>query len=399
MKLLFIHGGEKVKVDKKGNLYTSGSYNEEVWNRYLSLCDELTFISRKESNIVDTINAKNKFQFLDKNRINFIGIPDMTSSCLAFFSIDKRRETNRIIENAVLANDFIIVRLPSEAGCIAIEYAKKYSKPYLVEVVGCIFDTLWNHSYKGKILALPRFLRMKRAVKNANYAIYVTNEFLQNRYPCKGKTIGCSDVVLPMMSEGVLQKRICKIKNNSYNRPIILGTIAAVNVRYKGQEYVIKAIYELNKIGYNFEYHLVGDGDNGFLRAVANRYNVTEKVKFLGGLPHSNIFDYLDSVDVYIQPSKTEGLPRALVEAMSRACPSLGSATGGIPELLNKEFVFKIGVVSEICSILKKMTQEILINEAERSFEKAKEYNKGKLDDARTDFYRMFVKEYGANYD
>jgi glycosyltransferase involved in cell wall biosynthesis len=384
---------EKVKEDTEGNLYTTGSYNENVWKRYLSLCDKLSFISRKDSNIFDEIIAKNKFQFLDTNIINFIEIPDMTSSYLAYFSKDKRNETNRIIEDEVLKHDFLIVRLPSEAGCIAIECAKKYNKPYLVEVVGCIFDTLWSHSYKGKVLAVSKFLRMKSAVKNANYAIYVTNEFLQNRYPCNGKTIGCSDVVLQGCRKVFCKREICKIKNNSYNRPMVLGTIAAVNVRYKGQEYVIKAIYELNKNGYNFEYHLVGDGDNSFLKAVADRYNIADKVKFLGGLPHSKIFDYLDSIDIYVQPSKTEGLPRALVEAMSRACPSLGSASGGIPELLNKEFIFKDGDTKDICEIIKKLVyRKLLLDEAVRSFEKSKEFEKHLLNERRNVFYAEFIK-------
>jgi glycosyltransferase involved in cell wall biosynthesis len=174
---------------------------------------------------------------------------------------------------------------------------------------------------------------------------------------------------------------------------MVLGTIAAVNVRYKGQEYVIKAIYELNKNGYNFEYHLVGDGDNSFLKAVADRYNIADKVKFLGGLPHSKIFDYLDSIDIYVQPSKTEGLPRALVEAMSRACPSLGSASGGIPELLNKEFIFKDGDTKDICEIIKKLVyRKLLLDEAVRSFEKSKEFEKHLLNERRNVFYAEFIK-------
>ena len=36
-------------------------------------------------------------------------------------------------------------------------------------------------------------------------------------------------------------------------------------------------------------------------------------------------------------PSRQEGLPRAMVEAMARSCPRIGSAAGGIPELLAPE--------------------------------------------------------------
>ncbi len=162
---------------------------------------------------------------------------------------------------------------------------------------------------------------------------------------------------------------------------------------YKGQEYVIKAVSKLNKEGYNFEYCLAGGGDNSYLRSVAEKYNVVDKIKFLGSLPHKDVFKYLDSIDIYIQPSKQEGLPRALVEAMSRGCPALGSRTGGIPELLNKQLVFNNGAVSQICELLIKLDKESLLAEAKRSFEKAKEYDKTVLDKKRSSFYQKFIDD------
>ncbi len=36
------------------------------------------------------------------------------------------------------------------------------------------------------------------------------------------------------------------------------------------------------------------------------------QIKLLGPLSHDEIFEWLDSIDIYIQPSLLEGLPRAL---------------------------------------------------------------------------------------
>ena len=47
-------------------------------------------------------------------------------------------------------------------------------------------------------------------------------------------------------------------------------------------------------------------------------------------------------VYVYIQPSRIEGLPRALIEAMSRGCACVGSSVGGIPELLNNQYIHEV---------------------------------------------------------
>ncbi|MCA0756494.1 glycosyltransferase [Paenibacillus sp. N4] len=388
MKLLFVHGGEKLKEDTNGNLYTGSSYNQEVWDRYLSIFVNITVMFRREFIVYKQDFAKKKFHIFNKSQLNFIEVPDLSTS-YKNFSVKKLMDSHHIIEKAVLEHDFLIARLPSNAGNIAIKYAKKHNKPYLVEVVGCPWDAYWHHSMKGKVVASFMWLKTKNAVKSAPFVYYVTNEFLQRRYPSKGKAIGCSDVALPNINNGILEKRFKKIQDMRNEKPIILGTTAVVNMRYKGHEFVIKAISQLNNNGYNFEYHLVGAGDYSFLKAIAEKYGVSDKVIFLGSLPHEKVFEYLDMIDIYVQPSMTEGLPRALIEAMSRGCPSIGSDAGGIPELLNETFIFRRGSTEDIFNLLKKISvKATLLNEAKRSFEKAKEFDKELLNNKRITFYK-----------
>lgn len=389
MKLLFVYESLRIFEDNKGNYYTG--WNQEIWDRYLGIFDSMSVVCRKDEKIYDYKFASESFEFFDKNTINFVEIPNIYSSVKTYISIKKRLSLYKIIEREVKNSDFIIVRLPNETSVMAIKLAKRYNKPFLVEVVGCAWDSLWYHSYRGKMTATFNYLSMKRAVKSAPFALYVTDEFLQRRYPSNGKSIGISDVTLPALDESILRGRILKINNIKKQQPKIIGTLAALNVKYKGQEYVIKAISELNKEGYNFEYHLAGGGDKSYLKLLAEKYGVSDKVKFLGVLTHERVFDFLDNIDIYIQPSKIEGLPRALVEAMSRACPVLGSLTGGIPELVNKRFLFSIGSVNEISSLLKMLDTKTMLEEANRSFEKAKRYDKKLLEEKRISFYKDFV--------
>lgn len=390
MKLLFVYSA-KFKKDNEGNLYTDGSINETLWKRYTDIADEVEIISRLEPYEHAREYAIEKFNQFDTTNKSLVEVPDLFSSITSYVNYAKRAEFKRIIKQKVIENDYIIVRVPSTEGYLAIKYAKQYNKPYLVEVVGCPKDALWNHSFKGKILAYPNYLAMKKAVKDSPYALYVTNQFLQERYPSTGKNIGCSDVILTQSENDVLYKRLLKIQNLEETSPIILGTTAAVNVRYKGQEYVIQAIGKLKKAGYNFEYHLAGGGDNSYLKEIAEKSGVSNEVKFLGTLPHDEVFSYLDSIDIYIQPSLLEGLPRALVEAMSRACPAIGTRVGGIPELLQVDSLFAKGAVDEICELLKQVDSATLIKHAERNFNKAKEYDMDVLEERRKSFYKEFV--------
>lgn len=378
----FFHDGP-VYIDNNGNNYDF-SLTDQALYRYISVVDTLNIIIRTK--IINGMNQTKLSQITLKN-INIISVPNLLSVKGQFF---EKAKAKKIIENNVQTSDVIFARLPSITGYYAIYFAKVYSKPYLIEVVGCPWDAFWYHSWKGKIVAPFMWNATKQSVKNAPYVVYVTSEYLQRRYPCAGKTISCSNVALQKIDKSVLDQRTHKIKQ--MDKPIILGTTAAVNVRYKGQENVIRAISELNKQGYSFEYHLVGGGENSCLKSVSEKYGVIDKVKFLGFLPHENVFDYLDNIDIYIQPSKTEGLPRALIEAMSRGCPCIGSNAGGIPELLDNAYVFSSGNVKELVAILAGFDKDKMIDQAIRNFEYSKGYAKEVIETRRNDFFHKFAE-------
>lgn len=99
-------------------------------------------------------------------------------------------------------------------------------------------------------------------------------------------------------------------------------------------------------------------------------------------------------MDIYIQPSDTEGLPRALLEAMSRGLPCLGTDVGGIPELLDKEFLFskRRSRIDEITCIIKNFSPEVMKEQAERNFNKATEYRSYETDAKRKKIFEAFLK-------
>ncbi len=395
MKLLFVHG-TKIKEDKKGNLYTDGSYNEEVWNRYLSISSEFSIIARKDPTIYDIDYAQNKFNYLDNDKIEFIEVPNRVSSIQSFFDFRKYKEINKIIKEQVKKCDHLIARLPGSYSNIAIKYAKTFQKPYLTEVVGCAWDSLWNHSMKGRVLALNSYLQMKKSVRDAPFSIYVTNQFLQKRYPTHGESISCSNVALQEFDDKILINRLNKIRNRGKNDNIIIGTTAAVDVRYKGQQYVIHALGKLKKRGIiNFKYQLVGGGDQSYLKSIAKKYGVIDQIEFLGAMPYGKVINWLDNIDIYIQPSLTEGLPRALIEAMSRGVPAIGSGAGGIPELLDDKYIVRniSKNVDDISGILESINKKSMEIQAKRNFEESKKYDRERIEKRRMKFLIKFKED------
>ena len=296
---------------------------------------------------------------------------------------------NRKLETGMRDCDFVICRCPSVAAFKAADIARKLGKPYLAESMGDPWDAYWNHGSQGKAIAPYMFFKMKHVVRNADYAVYVTKEYLQSRYPCKNENVAVSDVLIEETKEEILQKRIERL-NTFDHKNITLMTTAAIDVWYKGQQYVIKAIPALNKAGVRIKYRIVGEGDNTFLKGVAQEVGVLDQVEFPGRLPLDQVFELLDDTDIYIQPSLQEGLPRSVIEAMSRGCACIGARTAGIPELLQDDMVIKRKSYNEIAEKIltyiemQKKDREII---SRRNFQEAKKYGKDKLDAIRNAYY------------
>lgn len=389
--LLYIHTAEKVKCDSKQKYYTDGSYSENVWDRYINFAEKsVTFYTSKDDKTYEDDFIKKKYNKIPDN-IKVVTIENLTKSIRTFLSLRLRNQHKKRLEKLVMETDAVIIRVPCSASKAAIRFAKKYNKPYMLEIVGCPWDALWNYNLKGKVLAPAAYLNMKKIVKQAKYSVYVTNEFLQKRYPTKGKSTNCSNVVLETLNEKDFLERKIKDKDEK----IVLGTSAAIDVRYKGQENVIKILPNLIKKGYNIEYQLIGNGDKTRLENIAKKYNVEDRVKLIGSIPHNEVFDWLNSVDIYIQPSKQEGLPRALIEAMSKACPAIGTNVAGIPELLEKECIYKKNDLKGLEKCISKLIEDkdFTKKQSELNFEKSKEYSVNTINERRLKFYQEFKKQ------
>lgn len=95
--------------------------------------------------------------------------------------------------------------------------------------------------------------------------------------------------------------------------------------------HIFRAIYEKDK---NVVFWMLGDGK---YRAEVEKLIEGLPVKLWGNQPPELIPDYLNCTDVQILPSKNEGLPLTMVEALRCGCHAVGSLVGGIPEVIGTE--------------------------------------------------------------
>lgn len=392
-RLLHIAGSMTAYKDINGKLYFNGNYTPVVWQRFFDIADEVVVLCKIDNKVYTAEEAEKKFKKIPDTNFNVVFIHDLYSGVHNFFNMKIRKENERILEKEIAKCDGIDIK---NLGFVTVDFflrtVKKYNKRFLYECIGDAWDAMWNHGIKGKILAPKTFYDQKKIANNADMVLYVTDKFLQKRYPTNSPQIGISDVDIPTDYNDIIKARINRIKNNN-GKKIILGTTAGIDVPYKGQKYVIKAISILKKQGYNdFEYQMVGKGNPQILQQLAKQEHVENSVKFLGPKSHDGVLDWLSSIDIYIQPSLQEGLPRALVEAMSMGLPAIGARTGGIPELLKEDCIFEKRKYKQLANILKRYNnKDRMIFEAKRNIKFSNtKFCKDESDARRTNFYKQF---------
>ena len=123
---------------------------------------------------------------------------------------------------------------------------------------------------------------------------------------------------------------------------IVFGTVGRM-AKNKGQAYLMRAFAIVKKALPSAQLIFAGDGElRGELEAQARRMDCGESIRFLGY--RRDIPQVLRAMDVFVLSSVgSEGIPRAMLEAMAAGIPCVGTDISGIPEILdNGKFGFVV---------------------------------------------------------
>ncbi|MFC5401549.1 glycosyltransferase family 4 protein [Cohnella soli] len=394
MNVLWAHD-HMFYYNESGKFYSGGKLPYKVWQRYLSVFERLTVVGRGRKLPADADPGGKTLS--GGPNVDFLVLPSLSNP---MNRLTKKGYVDRMLGEAISRADAVIARMPSELGAEAIRIAKRQGKPYAVEVVACAWDGLWNYgSLQGKLYAPFAYWKTRALVAQAPFAMYVTDAFLQRRYPSRGGRTGvCSNVEIPGTEAEVLERRLARIRERGTGDKLVIGLIGSLNGNAKGIDVALKALARVKDKLPPFEFRILGDGSQTRWLRMAQRLSLENAVKFDGVLPSgSAVWEWLDNIDLYVQPSFQEGLPRATIEAMSRGCPVVGSTAGGIPELLESSCLHQPGndrLLAEQLAAYGR-NRAWMERQAERNHARAADYAKEKLDAERHSFWQAF-REYAA---
>jgi glycosyltransferase involved in cell wall biosynthesis len=390
LKLLYCHDNVYFNTEL-GEVYSQGQFPYSYFEPFLRAFEKVTVVGRKKP--LDRNLDMKKLNVSHGQGLEFELMPNINAP----LDLVKNYHTvNAQLKALVAEADAVVIRAVSDLGWLTYKHAKAMNKPIAMEMCACAWDSTWNHGHKlGKLYASVRMARDKTIALNADYVLYVTKEFLQKRYKTNGLSMTASNVRLDVPRRKALQERLKKINEATQDDIAFIGIIGTVGHRLKGIHIALKALANIERREPGrFIFRVLGPGNPGKYIEMANKLGLSHCVFFDGVIQTGpKVIKWLENVDIYIQPSFQEGVPRATIEAMSVACPVVASSAGGIPELISPEWLHKPGDVKGLEEKLEKMlgNHKAQKQAAMENFERSQNYASDVLVPIREVFWKGFA--------
>ena len=308
------------------DVYTALSFPYDYWRNYLQYFDSVTVVARVK--VVEKIES------------NFVlaSGPGVTFSDMPYYvgPYEFVKKSILMLVSAfrvVKENEQFILRSGNVSNAVWL-FLMLSGKRYLREYPGNIKEGVVGVAGNGFLpLILASFLHVFAK--------------LQSRYSVANSFVSeyCRDVYGGSNSDFVFSSfRLSEVKIRKQSFQLVCeSTLTIVSVSRlegeKGHRDLFQAMNLLAAQGISTRLNLIGDGScRKKLEEDAKELNIG--VEFMGAVTDRElVFEVLSKSDIFVLPSHTEGMPRALLEAMAVGLPCIGSRVGGVPEVLELDWM------------------------------------------------------------
>ncbi len=380
-------------LDKNKNVWCDRVVDYNYLQRYLNIFDKILLTGRCE--VIDYV-IKDKLLVSGKNvefvpMPNFIGVKGLIKN---IFKIKK------VVKDSIKKCDCAIFRVPTHLAIFTYKEVIRQKKPLAFEFMMAANKFFEGTSFINSILNIMIDKKVKKMCLQADGVSYVTKSILQKSYPCKALlepnnpnyfTASYSSIDLELTD--YFQQHWAIKKEPKIFKLVHIGYMDSYR---KGQDILIKVAKELQNRKYNFELTFVGDGNKKIeFMELTKKLGLEKNINFIGKVKDKKeILEIIRNSHIFVFPTKSEGLPRTLIEAMSQSLPCLASSVDGIPELLEKDFLIDYddieGYVKKIIELINNW--KLCISVGKKNYQKALDYRKDKLDVKRNEFYKKIYE-------
>ena len=178
-----------------------------------------------------------------------------------------------------------------------------------------------------------------------------------------------SNDLMPFFSEFIDQNKITILPNSIIIPDYLRNNYSDMNILFLGRLNREKGIFDfLESIYYisgkypDIHAYVAGDGDLSECKLYCQKKEIENRVTFTGWISGRQKEELLEKCGIFVLPSYSEGMPIALLEAMSYRCIIIATNVGGIPEIINNGrngFLVEPGNISQLCSCLENVLNSV----------------------------------------
>jgi glycosyltransferase involved in cell wall biosynthesis len=159
---------------------------------------------------------------------------------------------------------------------------------------------------------------------------------------------------------------------------------------------MLDSIARLNKK--DISPHLLWLGGGKYREEMIDRaeaLGIRDQVDFPGRVNSDRVKAELSRSDLFVLPSRMEGLPRAMIEAMAKGLPCIGTNVDGIPELVDTHCTVPPNDSEALAEAIHDLVvdPDEMSQQAAQNLQKAKEYHHDILSTRREDLYLYLYKQ------
>jgi phosphatidylinositol alpha-1,6-mannosyltransferase len=367
----------------RSGIYDTFTYDPEFFEDYIKVFQSAEVLCR----MTPTESLPARAFPAGGPKVRFIGVSDVRRAQWFLCAGNIARVD---LLAAIARVDSVIVRVPSELGWHAARAAMRWQKPYMIEVIGDPAESLLTLGgiMTHRLLARHAAWRLRQLARGATVACYVNRLTLPRRYPVSPGTPFDLISDIRLAPNWITRPREVK----SGTAPLRIISVGSLMPGKRTVDIIFGCHQVINR-GFPVEFHVVGDGPcRRNCEITCQKLGLRNSVIFHGHVVgRENVFRLLDQCDLFVMASATEGLPRAVLEAMARGLPVIGARANGTVELLREPDLFPIGDSGKMAQLIIDLIQSParLTQMSRHSIETARAYTNDKLSPRRIRLYRL----------
>lgn len=372
-----------------GKYWCSAIYGYSFWTRFMNVFTNIRIGARVKN--VEKVDSK--WKRVDGEKIEIYEIPFYQGPVQL---VKKYKKIKRRIKSVADGCDVAIFRLPSPTGQLIWNEIKNLEIPIGIEVVYDLTDDMKDPN-RSKILKLITYVQLrflKKACLSANGVSYVTENAIQKNFPSFSRIYGEDEEHFETFYSTItMNDKVFTSPRNfiGKNKFCIAMSDVAMNSERKGERVFLNTIAILRKKGYEIRGIIIGDGTKRHeFEQLAIDLGIGEYCEFTGLLSSSEeVMQTLQNADIYVFPTVAEGLPRGVLEAMAVGMPVVTSPVGGIPEVIQKDYLAMPTDVEKYAAIVEILISntKLMNNVSQYNYTKSLEFRNAVLQEKRENFY------------